>query len=91
MQHKISLTSEQKHELENLLLHHDKPYIREKAAAILKVAQGQSGVHVAKEGLLKKRRKNTVYDWIYRYQSEGIAGLFIKKGRGRKASFFPST
>jgi transposase len=29
-------------------------------------------------------RKNTIYDWFNRYQSDGIAGLQIKQGRGRK-------
>lgn len=29
-------------------------------------------------------RKNTIYDWFNRYQSDGVAGLQIKQGRGRK-------
>ncbi len=29
-------------------------------------------------------------DWIDRYQSEGLAGLVVRKGRGRKPAFSPS-
>jgi transposase len=89
MQLSISLTVEQEQELEGLVARHAKPYIREKAAAILKVAHGQSGVAVAGSGLLRKRRKNTVYDWVHRYQAEGVQGLFVRKGRGLKPAFSP--
>ncbi|MDR6565032.1 MULTISPECIES: helix-turn-helix domain-containing protein [unclassified Arcicella] len=85
----VTLSDSQEQELQDLVIHHPKAYIREKAAAILKIAQGQSGVDVAQNGLLRKRRKNTVYDWVHRYQAEGISGLLVKKGRGLKPSFFP--
>lgn len=29
-------------------------------------------------------RKNTIYDWFNRYEQQGIEGLRIKPGRGRK-------
>ncbi len=86
----VLLSDSQEQELQEIVAHHPKAYIREKAAAILKIAQGQSGVSVAQNGLLRKRRKNTVYDWVHRYEAEGISGLLVRKGRGLKPSFSPS-
>jgi hypothetical protein len=87
---KITLIPEQRHQLEDIRDHHPKPYLRERAAAILKVAQGQSCRQVALQGLLKPRRADTVQEWVHRFQQEGIAGLLIRPGRGRKPAFSPS-
>lgn len=87
---KIELTAKQRQELEKARDHHQKPYVRERAAAILKVADGISGLQVARHGLLKERRPDTVYGWIHGYKAEGFAALIIKKGRGRKPAFSPS-
>ena len=86
----IVLTSEQRGELEQARDHHEKPYIRERASAILKIADGLSGRQVALNGLLKQRDPDSVYAWFHRYQQEGLAGLKIKPGRGRKPAFSPS-
>lgn len=86
----IILTPEQRRELECARDHHEKPYVRERAAAILKIADGMSGRQVAFKGLLRRRKTDTVYDWFHRYQVEGLAGLLIKSGRGRKPAFSPS-
>jgi transposase len=40
--------------------------------------------------LLKHRRPDTVYEWVRRYRAEGIGGLAVKPGRGRKPAFSPS-
>ena len=48
----IELTPEQQQELEYARDHHEKPYVRERAAAILKIAAGMSGRQVALHGLL---------------------------------------
>lgn len=69
--------------------HHPKAYLRERAGALLKIADGMSPAAVARAGLLKKRRADTVYDWLDRYQVKGLAGLYLKAGRGRKPAFFP--
>lgn len=87
---KIELSLEQKYELEQARDRHPKAYIRERCAAILKIASGQSGHQVALSGLYKKRAPDTIYSWLHRYQAAGLDGLFIHKGRGRKAAFFPS-
>lgn len=86
----IDLTSEQRQELEDARDNHDKPYIRERAAAVLKIADGMSGLQVAQHGLLKPRDPDTVYAWFHRYEAEGLEGLLIRSGRGRKPSFSPS-
>lgn len=44
---------------------------------------------MALHGLHKRRSEHTVKGWIERYLSEGIAGLVVKTGRGRKPAFFP--
>ncbi len=66
-----------------------KAYLRERAAAILKIAEGQSASEVARHGLLKQRQYQTVCDWVHRYQQAGPEGLMIRQGRGRKAAFSP--
>jgi transposase len=67
-----------------------KAYLRERAAAILKVADGIPALVVARERLLRPRDPDTVYDWLNRFEKEGIPGLVIRPGRGRKPVFSPS-
>ena len=50
----MHLTAEQTAELEWVRDHHQKAYMRERAAAILKVASGLSMLQVALHGLLKR-------------------------------------
>lgn len=85
----IKLTAEQREELEQVRDHDPRPYMREHAAAILKIAAGQSGRQVAQQGLLKTRWPDTVYGWVARYPADGLPGLAIKPGRGRKPAFSP--
>ena len=80
----LNLTAEQRQELELVRLHHQRPYVRERATAILKIADGMSARQVALEGLRRPRDPDTVYAWVRRYRESGIAGLLIKPGRGRK-------
>jgi transposase len=85
----MELSAEQRAELERVRDRHPKAYMREKAAALLKVADGMSPHAVAKRGLLKARDPDSVYRWMGRYLAEGVDGLRVKPGRGRKAAFFP--
>lgn len=87
--YRLDLTPEQRQELERVRDTDPRPYMRERAAAILKVADGQAARQVAQHGLLKRRDKNTVCEWVRRYQAEGLKGLQIKPGRGRKPAFSP--
>lgn len=85
----IKLTGKEKRELKEVRKKHPKAYMRERAAAILKISNGKSPHYVALQGLLKKRDPDTVYEWLDRYEAAGLAGLQIKAGRGRKPAFFP--
>jgi transposase len=55
--------------------HDPRPYVRERAAAILKVADGRTPHWVAKNGLLRPRDPDTVYSWLAIFKAEGIKGL----------------
>lgn len=85
----LTLSDADQRALEHVRDRDSEPHMREKAAALLKIAAGQSGRAVALHGLFKPRRPDTVYAWVRRYQAEGIAGLRVKPGRGRKPAFSP--
>lgn len=76
---KLTLNSEEIIELIRLRDTHSVPYIRERASAILKINSGMSPRQVALEGLLKRRKPDTVYKWLYRYVALGVSGLFNQK------------
>lgn len=86
----LHLNTEEQQELEDVRDHHALAHMREKAAGLLKIAAGQNGLQVAQHGLLKARDSDTIYRWVARYQAEGIKGLMIRGGRGRKPAFSPS-
>ena len=86
---RIELTPEQKRELVELRDHAPKAYVRERAAALLKLGAGEGLLAVAEHGLLRRRDRHTVLNWLSRYRTEGVAGLTVRAGRGRKAAFFP--
>jgi len=88
---RIELTAKQRQELQQVRDHHAKPFMRERAAGVLKVAEGQVLSEVAQKGLLKRHEPETLRKWIDSYLREGIKGWFIKPGRGRRGNFPPST
>ena len=79
----LSLSKEQREELIDVRDHHEKPYMREKAAAVLKVA-GPS-----LNGLLHERWPDTVRDRVHAYKEEGADGFVVEEGRGQKPAFSP--
>lgn len=83
------LPDDQFQELTDLSKNSPKPYLRERASAILKLAHGQTASQIAADGLLRKRYYETVSDWFYRFQNDGIEGLKMKGGTGRKPAFSP--
>lgn len=85
----LTLSDEERKELEAIRDHHAKPYVREKAAGLLKIAEGLSAHAVALSGLLRERDPDAVYGWLNSYEAEGVEGLEIKAGRGRKPAFSP--
>lgn len=70
--------------------HSPKAYLRERAAALLKLADGVQGATVARSGLLRRRDPDTIYHWRDRYKRHGLAGLRNRPGAGRKPAFPPS-
>ncbi len=67
----LELNSTQRKELEWVRDRDRRPYLRERAAALLKIAEGYSPCSVACFGLLKRRDPDTVYKWLNEYQKLG--------------------
>jgi transposase len=88
--HRLLLTPDQRRELVDVRDTAAKPYLRERAAALLKIADGMPAAAVARTGLLRPRQPDTVYRWVHRYRTEGVAGLRDRPGRGRRPAFSPS-
>ena len=86
----FDLTSAERVELTRLRDTAPQAYLRERAAALLKVADGMSAARVARVGLLRPRKPDTVYSWLDRFIEAGIEGLRMREGRGRKPAFSPS-
>lgn len=88
--HHLDLSAEARADLVALRDTAPRPYLRERAAALLKIADGHVAAEVARTGLLRPREPDTVYRWLHRYRRDGLAGLLIRPGRGRKPAFSPS-
>lgn len=86
----LALTAEQRQLLTRWRDRHPKPYVRERAAALLKVAEGLPAAQVARTGLFRPRKTDTVYHWLDRFEQHGPDGLLLSPGRGRKPAFSPS-
>ena len=63
----LKLEPTERAELERIRDHDPRPYMRERAAALLKIADGLSPHWVARWGLLKTRDPDTVYSWLDSY------------------------
>ena len=89
--HTLELTENERQQLVELRDKGKPAYLRERAAALLKIEEGISPHKVAQKGLLKKRAPDTVYSWLHRYKEDGIQGLLYKPGRGRKPAYSPKS
>ena len=78
----LLLSEEQRSLLVRHRDHDSRPYVRERAAALLKVADGASAHSVARHGLLRPRDPDTVYAWLGHYQEAGLAGLLAYQQGG---------
>jgi len=78
----LSLSEAEHQQLSQHRDHDRRPYVRERCAAVLKVADGHSPHAVALQGLLKPRQPDTVYHWLNRYQAEGLPGLVAHQHGG---------
>lgn len=80
----LPLSATEAETLQQLRDHHPKPYMRERAAALIRISAGEAAFRVAITGILRPRTPNTVYAWLHAYKESGIAGLQIKPRRRRK-------
>ena len=80
----LALSDEQRWALLECRDHDRRPYVRERCAAMLKIADGQSAHHVALNGLLRRRDPDTMYGWLAIYQSLGLAGLIERSHGGAR-------
>lgn len=74
----LTLTSKQWEALVDRRDHDPRPYVRERSAAVLKIADPQapqSPHAVARHGLLKPRDPDTVYGWLNIFEAEGLDSL----------------
>ena len=85
-QRTLILTIDQRQQLEDLRDTSPIPYLRERAGALLKIANGMSANAVSQHGLLKVREPDCVYRWLNRYQQQGLEGLIILP---RRKAFSP--
>lgn len=68
----LSLSASQRAYLEDIRNHDKRPYLRERAGALLKIADGYTAHWVAKHGLLRPRKPDTVYEWMTRFERDGV-------------------
>jgi DNA-binding PadR family transcriptional regulator len=82
----LDLTPTGRAELERVRDRDPRAYLRERAGALLKIADGQAAWAVARAGLLRRRKPDTVYAWLTRYQHAGLVGLLQEPRRRRGLS-----
>jgi hypothetical protein len=87
---RVELSTDQRAELLHARDRHPKAHVREKVTAILKLADGQHIEEVATNGLHRRHDESTLSTWVRRYLAEGLPGLLVRAGRGRRAAFSPS-
>jgi hypothetical protein len=83
----LTLTAAQRHQLVHHRDHDSRPYVRERCAALVKIADGLSPHAVARHGLLRPRDPDTVYAWLDRYQADGLAGVLAHPHGGDRRSW----
>ena len=67
-QRSLRLSTKERLDLESIRDHDARPYLRERAAALLKIADGMAPSVVAERGLLKRRHRETVFIWLNEYE-----------------------
>ena len=85
----LHVSVEERETREDLRDHAPTPYVRERAAALLRIASGVPPAVTARERVLRPRHPETVSRWLNRWEAEGIDSLPIRDGRGRTPAFSP--
>jgi hypothetical protein len=79
----LEVTDAQRQDLIHYRDHDPRPYVRERCAALLKIAAGQSPHSVARHGLLKPRDPDTVYEWLNLYERFGLRSVWMFQHGGK--------
>lgn len=80
----LKLSDEEQQALSELRDRTKEEAVRERCAALLKIANGVSAHQVAQQGLLRPRDPDTVYGWLDLYAAEGMAGLQAHRQGGKR-------
>ena len=84
----LALLPDEHRTLEHHRDHDPRPYVRERCAALLKMAEGTSPPAVARTGLLKARDPDTVYGWLAHYEAAGVEGVLAGQHGGPRRGGF---
>jgi transposase len=77
----MELTEVERKELEETAKRGEPGYVRRKALALLNLADGRG---ISEVGRIFRVSRDSLYEWRKRYLGEGIGGLRVRAGRGRK-------
>jgi transposase len=80
----VLLSNEARQELEQCFRQSDSAAVRMRSQIILLKSGGRKAEEIAS---ILGCDKDSVHNWVRRYESEGLQGLFTKTGRGRKPIF----
>ena len=78
---KLELEEETIREIRSIIKEDKRYRVRKRANAILYKSQEYSVKEIAK---MLEVRTEAIYEWICKYEAEGIESFYDKKGRGRK-------
>jgi transposase len=79
----MNLTADQRAELERESKKGHPAHVRVKALALLNIADGRTVTAVA---AIFRISRQALYDWQKRYAADGVAGLGVRPGRGRRSA-----
>ena len=85
----LRVSSAQREEFVQTRAHARQPYLRERAAVLLKMASGHSLQEAARSGGWKPHHPDTIGTGVHRQEPAGLDGRRIHAGGGRQRAFFP--
>ncbi len=79
---RLILSEAERETLQEAVRHHPHPDARERAAALLSIADGHSPYWVARHALLRPRDPDSLYQWLRFYVTGGLSGLLHRRHGG---------
>lgn len=83
MKPKLKLSAAQVAELEQACKHHAKAYVRTKALVLLNLVTGEAA-SLSQLARSFRVSRQSIYTWRKGYLKQGLSGLLVQDGRGRK-------